>query len=101
MQKFRISLSVVTTLLALSACGGSTPPPGDDAGPNIDSGVHPGVHSAVDTGGSTANACASPINLDTAGTALTTGTGRTIARRAAPRLRPQRPASPTRRARSI
>ncbi len=80
MQKFRISLSVVTTLLAVSACGGSSPPPGDDSGPSTtDTGVHPGTDSAVDMGGSsTSGTCASPISIDTAGMPLTTGTGRMI-----------------------
>lgn len=78
MQKIRTLLGVVTTLAALSAC--SNPP----ANLGIDAGMHDAgaatgdTGGATDTGASTGGTCAAPIDLSTAGTALATGTGRTI-----------------------
>ena len=93
MQKLRILLGVVTTLATVSACN-NPPAPANDAATTPDGGqsMLDSGHSTVDTGVPVdggrpmgdaslngAGTCTTPINLNTAGTALTTGTGRTIA----------------------
>ncbi len=81
MQKIRIAVGVITALAALSACNNPPANPGNDAGAvGTDSGH---TDSATDTGpsdgGSSGGTCATPINLNTAGTAPASGTGRTLA----------------------
>lgn len=78
MQKIRILLGVVTTLAALSACN-SNPPAGNDSGMSTADTGGTDTGSTVDTGASTGGTCTAPININTMGMALATGTGRTIA----------------------
>ncbi|MBX7195741.1 MAG: hypothetical protein K1X94_27030 [Sandaracinaceae bacterium] len=81
--------SLVCAAAALTAIVGcNNPPAGNDAGSTPDTGMGgndtgPAVDTGVrnDTGmTSSGGTCAMPIDLNTAGTALTSGTGRTITR---------------------
>lgn len=95
MPKIPSFVHVVLALAVVTACSNPAPAPGTDSGamtadtggggtdtgPRADTGPGrdggPGVDTAVDAAGSTS--CTAPIDLNAMGTALATGTGRTIA----------------------